>query len=288
MSKSVYRIMSLIAMVSLFGLGWALQAGSGNAAQDPQAAGAPPARPVDGGWGGGRLRLLGIEAALENKVVTGAPYSAQAVTERTQVLANGNKIDQKSTATVYRDSQGRTRREMTMGPIGPWAGPKNPTPMVLINDPVAGLGYVLNPGKQTAVQHPLGAFKRFAGNAQHRQARLQESNANATTESLGSRMVAGVEAEGTRTTVTIPAGQIGNAQAIQIVTEKWYSPALQIVVMMTRNDPRLGSTTYQLTNINQTEPDPELFKVPSNYTMRERPAIRKGPPPPPPASPDSN
>jgi hypothetical protein len=281
-SKSVRRFVFLIVLVSVFGLFWMIQPGSGNAAQDPQSGGAPPPPPAGGGWGGGRLRLLGIEAGLENKVVTGAPYSAQAVTERTQVLANGNEIDQKSTATVYRDGQGRTRREMTMGPIGPWAGPKNASPMIVINDPVAGVGYLLNPSKQTAVTHPLGALKGFHRKAQNRRARLQQADANASTESLGNKMIAGVEAEGTRTTVTIPAGQIGNAQPIQIVTEKWYSPALQVTLMVTRSDPRSGTTTYQLTSVNQTEPDPELFKVPSNYTTQERPAFRHGPPPPPP------
>jgi len=283
-SKSVHRIVFLIMLATVFGLCWAVEPGSGNAAQDAQAPGAPPPPPAPGGWGGGRLRFLGVEASLQRKVVTGAPFSAQAVTERTQVLANGNKIDQKTTANFYRDSQGRTRQEMTMGPMGPWAAPKNASPLVVINDPVAGVGYMLNPGKQSAVKHPLGSPRGPRGNAQNRQAKLQQANASVTTESLGKQMVAGVEAEGTRTTFTIPAGSVGNAQPIQIVTEKWYSPALQTVVMETRSDPRSGTTTYQLTNINQTEPDPALFQVPSNYTMKEQPAFRHGPPPPP----DSN
>jgi len=276
MGKLVHRIVFSIMVASLFGLCWAVQPGSGNAAQDPQVA-APTAPTAQRGWGGGELRFLGMEAMFERKVVTGAPYSAQVITERTQVLANGNKIDQKNTANVYRDSQGRTRREMTMGPVGPWAAPKNASPMVVINDPVAGAGYMLNPGKQSAVKHALAAPRGPRGDAQNRQARLERFNASATTESLGKQMIEGVEAEGTRSTFTIPVGQVGNAQPIQIVSERWYSPALQVMVKVIRSDPRSGTTTYQLTNINQTEPDPSLFQVPPNYTTQEGPALRHGP-----------
>ena len=49
--------------------------------------------------------------AVEAKITTGAPYSAEAVTESTQVLADGNRINQKSVTRVYRDGEGRTRRE---------------------------------------------------------------------------------------------------------------------------------------------------------------------------------
>jgi len=281
-TKAVHRIVFLIMLVSVFGLGWVAQPSSGSAAQDPQSVGAPPSPPAHGGWGGGRLRFLGLEAAFQRKTVTGAPYSAQAVTERVQVLANGNRIDQKTTANVYRDTQGRTRQDLTMGPMGPWGAPNNASPVVLIHDPVAGVAYTLNPSKQSAAKIPLAPRTGPRENAQNRRANRQQTNPNVTSESLGNKMIAGVEAEGTRTTVTIPAGKIGNAEAIQIVTEKWYSPALQVTVMETRTDPRFGTTTYQLTNLSQADLDPELFKVPSNYTLRERPAFRHGPPPPPP------
>jgi len=284
-SKSIYRIVVSTMVASAFCLGWAIQPGSGNAAQDSQAAGAPTGSPALGGWGGGRLRFLGIEEILQRKVVTGAPYSAQAVTERTQVLANGNKIDEKRTANVHRDGQGRTRREMTMGTLGPWAAPKNGSPMIVISDPVAGVGYLLNPSKQSAVKHAFSPHPGSSADAQNRRANLRRANANVTTESLGKQMIEGVEAEGSRTTFTIPAGQIGNAEPMQIVTEKWYSSALQVMVKVTHSDPRSGTTTYQLTNIVQAEPDPELFKVPSNYTLRDKPAFRHGPPP---AAPDTN
>jgi TonB family protein len=91
---------------------------------------------------------------------------------------------------------------------------------------------------------------------------------NAKSESLGKQSVEGVEAEGTRRTVEIPVGEIGNERPIQIVFERWYSPELQVVVMTKHSDPRFGETTYRLTSINRSEPARELFEVPADYTLR--------------------
>ena len=76
-------------------------------------------------------------------------------------------------------------------------------------------------------------------------------------------------AEGTRSTVTIPAGVIGNELPIQSVSERWYSPELQTIVMTKRSDPRFGETVYRLTNIQRTEQPSSLFEVPADYTMRD-------------------
>jgi len=84
-------------------------------------------------------------------------------------------------------------------------------------------------------------------------------------------VIEGVEAEGTRTTITIPAGEIGNERAIEIVSERWYSPELQTVVMTRHSDPRFGENSYTLTNISRTEPDKSLFDVPAGYTVKEEP-----------------
>ena len=93
--------------------------------------------------------------------------------------------------------------------------------------------------------------------------------AEANRESLGTQTIEGVQAEGTRVTFTIPAGKIGNERPIVTVNEQWYSPELQAVVMSKNSDPRTGETTYRLTNIVRSEPDPGLFQVPSDYTVNE-------------------
>src|SRR5580692_4644164 len=87
-------------------------------------------------------------------------------------------------------------------------------------------------------------------------------------ESLGTQTINVLVAEGTRTTHTIPAGQIGNEKALQVVSERWYSADLQIVLKSTRTDPRFGTTTYTVTNIQRTEPAASLFTVPANFTVQ--------------------
>jgi hypothetical protein len=95
------------------------------------------------------------------------------------------------------------------------------------------------------------------------------SDAEVNRESLGTQTIEGVGAEGTRTTFTIAAGKIGNERPIVTVNERWYSPELQTVVLSKNSDPRMGETTYRLTNILRSEPDPSLFQVPAEYTVKE-------------------
>jgi hypothetical protein len=210
-------------------------------------------------------------------VVKGAPYSAVATTQTTQTLSDGNHIARSLMSKVYRDSEGRTRREETLGAIGPLV-PSGAKQLVFLNDPVAGANYVLQEEDKTAQKMKARVFKgpgpkglnlNSGGPGPAWKARVAEQT---QTESLGTQVISGVSAEGTRTTITIPAGQIGNEKPIQIVKERWYSPDLQVVVMSKHSDPRTGDTVYQMTNVTRAEPDPALFQVPSDYTVTEGPA----------------
>lgn len=102
----------------------------------------------------------------------------------------------------------------------------------------------------------------------------------AVTESLGTQTIEGVLAEGTRSTTTIPAGQIGNERPIEIVSERWFSPDLKVLVMSRQSDPRFGETTYRLSNIVIGHPEPSLFEVPPDFHVVESTAgervIRRG------------
>jgi hypothetical protein len=84
--------------------------------------------------------------AIQARITTGAPYSAEAVTESTQVLADGNRIVRKTVTRVYRDGEGRSRREE----IDPDTGALR---TVSITDPVAGSTYTLDPATRTAYQN---------------------------------------------------------------------------------------------------------------------------------------
>ena len=108
-----------------------------------------------------------------------------------------------------------------------------------------------------------------AGSTKMAVERAASGEGTSTTENLGQQMLEGVMAEGTRTTTIIPVGGVGNAQAITIVSEQWFSPDLQVLVMTRHSDPRTGETVYRLSNIVRGEPDRSLFELPADYTLKE-------------------
>jgi hypothetical protein len=236
---------------------------------------------------------------ISGKTVKGAPYSAQAVNEMVQVLADGNRITTSHSTMLYRDFQGRERREESVGDVAK---------AIMISDPVDGVSYMLEPNTKIArktgqrmVNIGVGGGGASGGVGRetvtvgdHTETRTLTINSagmgpdtfffandagsakvTPKVEHLGTRMIEGVSAEGTRTTITIPAGQMGNEQPLVTVTERWVSPELGVTVMNSRSDPRSGTTTYKLTNINRSEPSPMLFQVPPDYTIRDMTPARR-------------
>jgi len=240
------------------------------------------------------------------KLVKGAPYSAQAVTQTTQTLSDGNRITSENSLVVYRDSKGRTRRELFAAGASAGAQPER----ITINDPATGDAYDLDPATRTAARNrvlrlAMALEQAGAGSGTTGEKALARDTASAPSqnfffrvgpgevkltpdsspilprnESLGTQTIEGVEAQGSRSTITIPAGKIGNERAIEIVHEAWYSPQLQTVVMSRVFDPRSGEVVYRLTNINRSEPDSSLFEVPTDYKIQQDSGdtFRFGPP----------
>jgi hypothetical protein len=247
--------------------------------------------------------------AVEGRIIPNAPYSAEAVTESTQVLADGNRINRKSATRVYRDGEGRTRREEL--------NDSGTVVSVSIVDPVAHVTYVLNPASRTAYRDGVriampGGFgtgpEVMRGRApepaitvepQERVKQKIEESAgtrvvppgpppppppaptaervaveraaagSTSREELGTQNIEGVPATGSRTTTTIPAGAIGNLQPIKVVAEQWFSSDLGVLVMTKHSDPRVGETIYRLQSIVRAEPDRSLFTLPPDYTLKE-------------------
>jgi hypothetical protein len=262
-----------------------LLAGAGMQAQDAASA-PPPGHGYGHGPGHDEIRFLGFEAGLGDKTVTGAPFSASFSTESTETLADGNQIKHTSTGTTARDSQGRTRRDMTLPAFGPMAVAGQAAPHVtFVNDPVARTRYILESDAKTARQMPPSPDRSEFTKGTHTGGHGAADKETVTTP-LGTETIGGVTAEGTRYTRTIPAGQIGNVKPIVIVTERWYSSDLQMVVMTKRSDPRSGDTVFQMTSITRSEPAATLFQVPADYTVAQaQPHVRgaarmAGPPAP--------
>ncbi len=225
---------------------------------------------------GDRVELMGFEGMRGGKLVTGAPFSGVAVTESTQTLADGNHITHKTQSNVFRDSQGRVRKEIAFSGFGPMAASGEPKSFVVISDPVAKSNFVLHPDTKVAEQmghagHEMKGLARGSAFEEKMQARQEAEIAAGTLkkEDLGTQVIGGVSTQGTRLTHTIPAGQIGNEKPILVVHETWFSNDLQIVVMSKRSNPMGGTTTYTLTNIQRTEPAASLFAVPSDYTVKQ-------------------
>jgi hypothetical protein len=233
----------------------------------------PPPPPL-----GEPMELLGFEGGHAGHNVKGAPYSAKATSETTQTLADGTTIHRTTQSALFRDSQGRSRREVTLSGFGPLAASGNTHTLVTIADPVAGAHFVVDDEhkavhKMSLRTHSGNASGAMAAGAfpQKIKTRMQAEEASGALkkESLGTQTINGVSAEGARITRTIAAGEIGNDRAIQVVSERWYSPELQIVVKSVRSDPRFGTTTYAVTNIQKAEPDASLFTIPADYTVKE-------------------
>jgi hypothetical protein len=239
---------------------------------------------------------------LETRTTVGAPYSADAVTESTQVLADGNRINRKTTTRIYRDGEGRTRRDQLNE-----AGAVESTFVV---DPSGGTSYVFEqkvrgPGETVTLDPAgiaghegtfgvatfkgnVGVFKggdeffyenrveskpatedeakakMVRGKMEYRTAQERAEDGQSVREDLGTSTIEGLPATGTRTSTTIAAGAIGNVQPIKIVSEEWFSPDLQVLVLTKHNDPRSGETVYRLLNVVRAEPDPSLFAVPAD------------------------
>jgi len=247
-------------------------------------------------------------------LVLGAPYTATITNESVQILADGNRITQSSSGTTARDSQGRTRQDAPLPPIGNMAAANAPH-FVFINDPVTGKTYTLNLTEKTA--RSFGAPGSAAGAEENTfflkmkqdaegatiarqkiettgpktitlmdmekmdmdkaKAESLSQGAEVNTEDLGTQTMESVTVTGTRTTKTIPAGRIGNEKPISIVIEVWTSPDLKTVVMSKRSDPRTGEQTFRLTNIVRAEPDASLFTVPADFKVMDgsQPVIYK-------------
>lgn len=238
-----------------------------------------------------------VIATGSTKLVKGAPFSAEAISESAQILSDGNKITRSNTTRMFRDGEGRFRREdVAMPGGGSLVGGRQ---AISIFDPVSNSRFLLNPSDKTARKIPAlfggseGAVivngqatsyavkQRIELNAAQKAQVVVMPNLNSSgnasmtgkTESLGTRSIEGVEVEGSRTVTTLPAGTIGNEKPIEIVYERWFSKDLQLIVMSRHSDPRFGEQTYRLTNINRSEPDQSLFTVPADYKVVAEPTF---------------
>jgi hypothetical protein len=214
-------------------------------------------------------RFIGAEMRFGDKLVTGQPFSAETVIEDNRRLYDGTAVSKQVKGAIYRDGSGRTRREQPLENVGGFnvvGDNSKPQMLVFINDFAAKTQYFLDLNNKIARKDHMGDNKPPRPE--------NDGPPEAKTESLGTKTIDGISVEGTRTTFEIPAGQLGNAKPIQVVSEKWFSPELQVVVMSRHLDPLAGEHIFKLVNIKRGEPSADLFAVPAEFTLEAKPGRR--------------
>jgi hypothetical protein len=218
------------------------------------------------GWFRPIPRANGVSQTLDGQSgpVLGRPLSASEVRGTEQTLSDGSHINKSETEHFYRDAMGRMRTETSTG--------------ALIFDPVAGFIYDVNSARKTYMKIPvhsnsvvtIAAAAHHTSSSSHSGPNKPEAKDGPVVEDLPPQFLNGVYVKGSRVTVSIPTGALGNDRDLKVVNERWYSDDLKLLLKSSNSDPRFGVTTYELTDISQAPPDPSLFQVPADYTETKR------------------
>jgi len=209
------------------------------------------------------------------------PYTATAKTTFEQHLPDGNEIHGYVYTHQARDSAGRTMSEMATGCLPDENGVPQPQLSVSVFDPATRSSLFWQAGmlgdKVVRVSHTSGNVIKLTPDEIAARRKANESrqppSGEFKSEDLGTRTIAGVEAQGLRTTRTIPAGQAGNKLPLVTTRETWRSKESGLVVLGITDDPRQGRTTYEIEDFSRTEPGPSLFAPPEGYRIEDSAAL---------------
>jgi hypothetical protein len=204
------------------------------------------------------------------------PYTAEYGITTVQTLANGTTITRESTEKIAVDAQGRRMNSST---IEQPAGRQNPIMWFHVSDPVAhtNLNWTSQGKRVTMTTMPEPGQRPACETSGDSVARHSDiHHEKPVIEELGTTTIQGIEAKGTRTTRTIPAGAEGNDAPLVTTNEYWRATASNLRHLSVRevwDDPRNGKRTKELTNFVQGDPDPSLFEPPPGYEI-----VKEGPP----------
>jgi hypothetical protein len=198
--------------------------------------------------------------------VPGAPFSAVAVQEMKQTLRDGSLFQRKTQALIARDSAGRIRNERREV----LAANSTREPALLsvhLYDPETQLNTFLNPFTHLARQQTLSRASNIAPPGNWAQQPKTSFGSNVRLEDLGAGVLDGIEVHGYRRTITLSGDSTGTGKPVALVDEYWYSEELRVNLLSKHSDPRTGNLTMSVTNLNRTEPDPNLFEIPQGYKV---------------------
>jgi hypothetical protein len=198
--------------------------------------------------------------------VTGAPFSADIVWEKTRELNDGTRIVDERHGRIDRDSQGRSHCELQDA--------RKAITVIEIVDPVAKVAIRLDPRTKLATVTHRQMTPQAAGSQQPvAEVKPEKPPAAAdprhTSQTLSSRQIEGFTVTGTRSTNIVEARQDGNDKPITTSLEEWYSGDLKLTLLSIQDDPRYGKTVDKLVNIHTSEPEPAVFHIPDGYTAKD-------------------
>jgi hypothetical protein len=217
-------------------------------------------------------RAMGAAPAFNGGVfvtpVAGASFSAVAVQGMIQILGDGTSFQRKTSAFIARDYRGRIHNESHE--IIPMDSGRQPTLLsVHIYDPDTRLNTFLNLGAHIARQATLPNPPSTAppSNWAQQGSANNYNGENLRLEDLGSNVLDGIAVHGYRRAMTLGPKASGTGQSVVITDEYWYSEELRINMLAKHNDPRTGTLTITVTQVNRNEPPADLFEIPPGYKL---------------------
>jgi len=227
---------------------------------------------------GSRTSTSTLSGGINLRSIAGIPFSADVVQESTQVQIDGGRVVIETHGKMFRDSAGRTRSETEMAGTTAGTGIRH---YITIFDPVEQLNIRLDPQTKTATLFPFPASAPMPRDVELKLAHALARNPKAAqqqglveAQDLGPSTMQGFTVTGVRRTVPAEARQVGTEKARNVVVESWFSQELKIELQSRTDDPMLGVRTTKLVNIVNTEPDPAMFHVPADYTIKDN-SLRK-------------
>ena len=206
----------------------------------------------------------------------GAPFSALYEATVTQTLPTDVHVKNRgSYERLFRDSEGRGRREQLLGSTG---DETNGIFIVSIFDPVGGYQYIIDDQNRVAHRAPMKSNKPEQTSSGYPNLKaetdysVRNSGPNTTYEYFKDQQMEGVPVIGRRVISSYPAGFQDSGVPFTITMEEWVCPELDLKVLDRRTDSRGTDRVFRMTNINRSEPDASLFRVPEDYKVVDEPA----------------
>jgi len=202
--------------------------------------------------------------------IPNAPFFGTVRVERTDVQPNGNTLQLWSEREIARDNEGRIYNEYR--PFVPTTTKTIPDAvMIHLYDPQNRMTEYLYPEQKTYRMMILNRPPATDTPDDFASPTATASPASEFTrrEDLGDRTITGLQVHGVRVTQTLAAAVSGTGQEVTVTNEYWYSEALRLNLETKHNDPRSGSVTMMVTQIDRREPSAALFGVPAGYTMAD-------------------